>query len=94
MNNKRHLRDSDSHLRGSAKNLKELGSLRDSSSFENGGQDFSIKKNKRVHHGVQLQPLHHKSTLKDGNMIFSQNRASIPLSHRVNQSTAEVLANG
>lgn len=32
--NNRNLRDSTSHMRGSAKNLKELGSLRDSGSME------------------------------------------------------------
>jgi len=42
--NNRNLRDSSSHMRGSAKNLKELGSLRDSGSLEAAMNDFNIKK--------------------------------------------------
>lgn len=79
--NNRNLRDSKSHMRGSAKNLQELGSLRDSGSLEAAMNDFSIKKNKRVN-GVQLAPLNYPSSLKSGVNILSQNRASIPLSSR------------
>jgi len=56
--NNRKMRDSNSVLRGSAKNLQEIGSLRNSGSLESAMNDFSIKKNKRIH-GVQLAPLHH-----------------------------------
>jgi len=78
--NNRKLRESTSHLRGSAKNLQDLNRLRDSGSLEAAMNDFSIKKNKRVN-GVQLAPLHHPATsLKSGVNILSQNRASIPSS--------------
>lgn len=68
----RNLRDSHSHMRGSAKNLKELGSLRDSGSMEAAMNDFSIKKGKRIN-GVQLAPLNHPAptSLKSGVNILS-----------------------
>lgn len=46
--NNRKLRDSNSIMRGSARNLQELGSLRDSGTLEAAMNDFSIKKNKRI----------------------------------------------
>lgn len=46
--NNRKMRDSSSILRGSARNLQELGSLRDSGTLEAAMNDFSIKKNKRI----------------------------------------------
>lgn len=83
--NNRKLRDSSSHMRGSAKNLQELGSLRDSGSLEAAMNDFNLKKtNKQRIHGVQLAPLNHPNALKSGVNILSQNRASIPLSTRGN----------
>jgi len=84
--NNRNLRDSDSYLRGSAKNLQDVGSLRDSANMEN-GVNFSLKKNKRNNQGVQLAPLFHPSqpsSLKSDLNILSQGRASIPLSGRQN----------
>lgn len=81
--NKRALRDSQSHMRGSAKNLLELGSLRESGSMEKAVNDFSIKKKQTRINGVHLAPLNHPSSLKSGVNILSQNRASIgPLSSR------------
>jgi len=67
--------------------MKDLGSLRDSGNMDGGMNNFSIKKNKRNNHGVQLAPLFHPSqppTLKSGVNILSQGRASIPLSGRQN----------
>lgn len=75
--NNRKMMDNDSKLRGSAKNLLELGSLRDSGSLEAAMNDFSIKKGKRIN-GVQLAPLNHPTTLKSGVNILCQNRASVP----------------
>ncbi len=66
----RKLRESNSQLRGSAKNLQELGRLRDSGSLEAAMNDFSIKKSKRVN-GVQLAPLNHPTSLKSGVNILS-----------------------
>ena len=81
--NNRALRDSQSHMRGSAKNLLEIGSLRESGSIEQAMNDFSIKKKQTRVNGVQLAPLNHPTSLKSGNNILSQNRASIgPLSSR------------
>ena len=68
--NQRGMRDSKSHMRGSAKNLKELSSLRDSGSLEAAMNDFSIKKQKRIN-GVQLAPLNHPTSLKSGANILS-----------------------
>lgn len=90
--NNRKLRDSQSHMRGSAKNLQDLGSLRDSGSLEAAMNEFSIKKQKRIN-GVQLAPLNHPGGLKSGVNILSQNRASIPLSSRANGGV-EALSNG
>ena len=87
--NNRKLRDSNSHMRGSAKNLQDLGSLRDSGSLEAAMNDFNIKKQKRIN-GVQLAPLNHPGTsLKSGVNILSQNRASIPLSGRTGGQDAK-----
>lgn len=90
----RNLRDSNSQMRGSAKNLKELGSLRDSGSIETALNDFSIKKNKRIN-GVQLAPLNHHpppTSLKSNINILSQNRASIPLSSRHESTETKMTA--
>lgn len=87
--NKRHLRESGSQLRGSAKNLQDLGSLRDSGGLEAALNDFSMnKKNHKRINGVQLAPLNHPTTLKSGVNILSQNRASIPMSSRQQASEA------
>ena len=70
-------------MRGSAKNLLEMGSLRESGSLEQAMNDFSIKKKQTRINGVQLAPLNHPTSLKSGVNILSQNRASIgPLSSR------------
>ena len=89
--NNRGLRGSDSQMRGSAKNLQDLNSLRDSGSLEAAMNDFSIKKNKRVN-GVQLAPIAHPTSLKSGVNILSQNRVSVPLSSR--QNATDVLSSG
>jgi len=69
--NSRALRDSNSHMRGSAKNLLELGSLRESGSLEQAMNDFSIKKKQTRINGVQLAPLNHPAQLKSGVNILS-----------------------
>ena len=71
-------------MRGSAKNLLELGTLRESGSLEQAMNDFSIKKKQTRVNGVQLAPLNHPTTsLKSNVNILSQNRTSIgPLSSR------------
>lgn len=70
--NNRGLRDSNSHMRGSAKNLQDLGSLRDSNSLEAAMNDFTVKKNKRIN-GVHLAPISHPkpTSLKSGVNILS-----------------------
>ena len=52
MNQRTALRDSQSHMRGSAKNLLEMGSLRESGSLEQAMNDFSIKKKQTRINGV------------------------------------------